>query len=117
MNFWAKHFTVEGSTSQYLIAKAGTADHTMATASAVTDAFLGVVTQPGETVAGEGADVVLIGEAEVRCGGPVSPGDSLTVDSSGRAVAATTGQKAVGKALISGTEGAVIPCLVCPHTA
>lgn len=113
-----KTYTAEGATGRYLIVKQGTADGKILTADAAAAGTLGVVSQPGQTIsAGEVTDVVLLGETEVVLGGDVSAGASITSDANGKAVTASTGERSVGIALMSGGSDEVVRCLVSPHTA
>lgn len=114
---YAKAYLAESDTAQFLIAKQGTDDNKVVTSDVAATTTLGVISQPGTVKAGESTDVVLLGETEVKCGGSVLAGNSITGDALGKAVAATTGQKAVGIALTSGAANEIIKCLVSPHTA
>ncbi len=112
-----KNYLAEDANSQYLIAKQGTADNQALKSGAAAANQLGVVSQPGDTAAGERMDIVLLGETEVRCGGVISAGASFTADSAGKAAAATTGQRAVGIVLETGAADRIVRCIVAPHTA
>ena len=76
---------------------------------------MGVVCQPGDVAAGDTADVVVLGETEVMLGGSVGAGVSIASDANGKAVASTSGDRALGIALESGVSGDVVRCLVSPH--
>lgn len=112
-----KTYLSEGANSQYLIAKQGTADNEAAKSDAAAATGLGVVNQPGTIADGERIDITMMGEGEVMCGGTIAAGRSFTSDSAGKAVLATTGQRAVGIVRETGADGRIVPCVVCPHTA
>jgi hypothetical protein len=112
-----KNYIAESEVAQFLIAKQGTNDNQVLKSGAAATNQLGVVSQPGTVAIGERADVVLVGETEVRCGDDIAAGLSFTADASGKAVAATTGQRAVGIVLETGAADRIVRCLVSPHTA
>ena len=112
-----KNYQAEDATAQYLIAKQGTADNQTLKSGAAAANQLGVVNQPGDVVAGDRTDVVLLGETEVRCAGAIAAGRSFTSDGAGKAVLATTGQRAVGIVLETGAADRIVRCIVSPHTA
>lgn len=117
MNPLIKNYVAEDATNQYLIAKQGTADNQTLKSNAAAAGTIGIVCQPGTVSIGDRVDVVLMGEAEVLCGGAITAGASITSDASGKAVVAITGQRAVGIALETGASDRVIHCLVSPHIA
>lgn len=104
--------TAGAAISAYRFVKPGSADGQVLVAAAATDAIIGVSGQVGAAAAGESIDICLVGIAEVVCGGNVTRGNSLTADSTGRAVVASTGNIIGGKALMSGVENDIIPILV-----
>ncbi len=112
-----KNYLAEDANSQYLIAKQGTGDHQALKSDAAAANQLGVISQPGDIIAGERMDVVLLGETEVRCGGDIAAGRSFTSDAAGKAVLATTGQRAVGIVTETGAVERIVRCVVTPHTA
>lgn len=112
-----KNYQAEDATSQYLIAKAGTSDEKVLKAGAAPSNGLGVVCQPGDVALGDRVDVVLAGETEVRCGGDIPAGNSFTSDADGKAVLATTGQRATGIVLEAGAAERIVRCMVTPHAA
>lgn len=112
-----KNYLAEDANSQYLIAKQGTGDSQALKSGAAAANQLGVVSQPGDIVAGERMDVVLLGETEVRCAGAIAAGRSFTSDADGKAVLATTGQRAVGIVTETGAADRIVTCIVAPHTA
>lgn len=106
----------EAAISAYRIVKPGSADGQVLTAAAATDLAIGVV----ENVApasGERCEVVLAGVAEITLGGTVARGGAVTSDASGRAVAASAGNRRIGHALVSGVVGDVVEVLLSPGTA
>lgn len=68
-------------------------------------------------IAGEPVRVYGIGETcWVTCGGTVAAGDHLKATTNGKAITASTGNLCGGYALTAGTSGALIRCVVLPHT-
>lgn len=112
-----KNYLAEDATAAYLIAKQGTNDNQVLKSGAAAANQLGVVCQPGTVKIGDRVDVVLLGEAEVMCGGSIDSGKSFTSDAAGQAVAATTGQRALGIVLETGEKDVIVRCLVAPHAA
>lgn len=112
-----KNHISEGSNTEYRIVKAGSADRQVLQSTEAATNILGVNCQPGVTADKERIDVLMAGEGEVECGGAIAPGVSFTSDADGKAVAATTGQRAAGIVRETGATGRIVPCLVFPHTA
>jgi hypothetical protein len=71
---------------------------TVQSAGAVTDPLIGVTTRIGSQDNGR-CDVIAAGFTEVKIGGAVTRGDSLTTDASGRAVTAAGTDRVIGIAL------------------
>ena len=112
-----KNYVAENANSQYLIARQGTQDYQALKSDAAAANQLGVVDQPGDMVANDRMDIVMLGETEVRCGGIIAAGRSFTSDADGKAVLATTGQRAVGIVTETGAAERIVRCIVTPHTA
>lgn len=116
-NGLTKSYTAEGAISANRIVKVGAADYGVLQAAAVSDKLLGISTEI-DAASGERIDVVHEGIADLKLGGTVARGDFLTTDASGQGVtaapAAGTNNQIVGKALISGASGDIIPVLVAP---
>lgn len=112
-----KGYTATAAVAKRRIVKFGAADGTVAIAAAATDLLIGISSEL-DAAAGERCDVHMSGNiAEVDAGGTIARGASITSDASGKAVTATTGQVAVGKAEVSGVSGDVITAIVNLHTA
>ncbi|HOW46625.1 MAG TPA: DUF2190 domain-containing protein [Rubrivivax sp.] len=112
-----KNLIAEAGIASYRIVKFGSTDDYVVQGAAVSDLLIGVV----ETVApsaGERCDVVMAGIAEVSIGGNVTRGALLTSNGSGQGVAAAPAAGAnnsvIGRALMSGQSGDVIPVLLAP---
>jgi hypothetical protein len=101
----------------FRIVKVGAADFAALQASAVSDKLLGVSTEI-DAAAGERIDVVHKGTADLKLGGTVARGDFLTTDASGQGVTAApaggVNNQIIGRALLSGVNGDIIPVLVAP---
>jgi len=116
-NGLTKPYTAGATIAARRIVKFGAADGAVIQAAAATDKLIGISSDLG-TATGERQDVFMIGNvAEVDAGGTITRGDSVTSDASGKAVTATTGQVAVGKAEVSAVSGDVMTVIVSPHTA
>jgi hypothetical protein len=99
----------------YRIVKPGTADMTVIKSTGPTDKNIGT-TDGLDKVSGEMADVSIGDVHEVRLGGAVTRGDSLTADANGKAVATTTvGHRCIGYAEVSGVLDDVITYRCAPH--
>lgn len=67
------------------------------------------------SAAGQSAEIMYRGVVPVVCGGTVATGDAVKIDSAGKAVAASSGDKAVGRALSTGAAGTQANILLQPH--
>ena len=101
------------STKQYYVADCNSSGNAFVAAAGST--FVGVI---GNTpsVAGQATEIMISGVCPVVCGGTVAVGDAVKIDSSGRAVAASSGDKAIGRALSAATSGNQANILLQPHT-
>lgn len=112
-----KAFTAGGAIPAFSIVKFGADDRTVVVGAAVGDSLLGVTTSvPAAT--GERVDVYLGGIAEVVLAGTVTRGGFITSNAAGAGVAAApaagTNNAVIGRALLSGVTGQVIPVLLAP---
>jgi len=116
-NGLTKNYLAEAAISGQRIVKAGANDYGVLAAAAVSDKFLGISTEI-DAASGERVDVIHEGIADLKLGGTVTRGDFLTSDASGQGVTAAPGagtnNQVIGKALISGVSGDVIPVLISP---
>ncbi|HMN55647.1 MAG TPA: DUF2190 domain-containing protein [Ottowia sp.] len=114
-----KSFVAEAAINTYRIVKFGTTDDAVIQGAAAADALIGVVESVAPAL-GERCDVVLAGIAEVKLGGGVTRGGLVTSDGTGQGVAAAPAAGAnngvIGRALMSGVSGDVIPVLLSPGT-
>lgn len=110
-----KTYVAEGGIPARAIVKAGSADGTVAVATASTDAILGV-NERLDADDGDRVDVIHTGIAEIVCGGSVAAGNPLTASNAGTAVAAApaagVNARTVGLALTSGSAGDIIDTLL-----
>lgn len=79
------------------------------------NSFIGVLGNK-PSAAGDSAEVMISGVVPVVCGGTVTAGGVVKIDSNGKAVAASSGDKAVGRALSDGASGTQANILLQPHT-
>lgn len=116
-NGLTKSYVAEATIAPFRIIKVGANDYGAVQAQAVADKLLGISTEV-DAQTGERFDVVHEGIADLKLGGTVARGDFLTTDASGQGVtaapAAGTNNQIVGKAIISGVAGDIIPVLVAP---
>ena len=112
-----KTYVAEAAVAAYRIVKPGAADANVVPAAGVNDALMGI----NGAIAGDinkRADIIHSDIADVEYGGPVTRGDWLTSDVSGKAVtaapAAGTNNNVIGRALVSGVLGDIGSCLICP---
>jgi len=99
--------------TEFLIAKFGADDDTLAQAAGATDGLIGVF-QHITAAAGDTVRVMLDGISRVKLGGAVTRGGPATSDANARAVAAVLGQNIVGFFMASGVSGDVVPLLLAP---
>lgn len=94
-----KTFIAATAIARYSVVKLDSADKSVALATAKTDPLIGVLSNPRDMAQGSRVDVIFSGIAEVRAGGTVTKGQWVTVDTSGRVVAASTTEERIGRAL------------------
>jgi len=99
----------------YTLVKEGAANGTGVPAVDATASIIGVSAEV-DTPVGDRVSVQMTGNiAEVRYGGTVTRGDTLTADASGRAVTTTaTGANIIGTAEVSGVVGDIGTVIVNP---
>ncbi len=108
-----KGFNAEAAIGKNRIVKCGTADGNVVLATGASDVSIGVADGAGDAAIGDMVDVALGGFHEVILGGTVTRGDPLTSDANAAAVKAAPAAGAnayvVGRALVSGVAGDIIP--------
>lgn len=110
----SKQYDAGAAIAAYTIVKPGAADGAILAAAAATDALIGVTMEVGPA-SGERADIIQSGIAEVKLGGTVTRGAWITSDASGNGIATTTAtNQVIGRALIAGVSGDIIPVLLAP---
>lgn len=77
--------------------------------------FVGVLGNK-PSAAGQAAEIMISGLVPMVCGGTVAIGAPVKIDSSGKAVTASSGDKAIGRAFSAGTSGTNANILLQPHT-
>lgn len=119
---FVKAFTPDDDISANYIVAQGASNLSVKQGTAETDVLLGVQGNIDvDASAGDKAQVVLLGIAEVKIGGTVTRGDRITSDSAGKGVKLTdtmlqsAGCHAVGVALESGVSGDIISVFVDPQ--
>jgi hypothetical protein len=71
------------------------------------------ILQDKPNAAGVAGEVGILGVSKLVVGtGGVTAGDLLATDVNGKAVTATTGNKILGRALVTGAAGVIIPALI-----
>lgn len=101
----------------FTLVKHGTADGIAAPATAGADAVFGVADSMGAAAANDPVDIVRGGIAEVIYGGTVTRGDPLAAGTGGKAVKATTGQRIIGFAEVSGVANDRGSVFIAPGVA
>lgn len=100
------------SASQYCFMKVDSNDRVAV--AAVDDAIVGVL-QDNVAALGRACQVAVGGVTKVKCGGNITKGGRVTGDSTGRAIALTSGDAySMGVALETGTVGVLIAMLIQP---
>lgn len=74
------------------------------------------VIQNKPTAAGQGCDVQVMSITPIVCGGSITAGAAVKSDGSGLAVAASSGDKALGRILATGASGVTVSMIFQPHT-
>lgn len=91
-------------------------DGVIAQASAAADFSIGIADALGGDSGGR-CEVILSGAAEVRAAGTIARGAFVTANANGAAVAASTGNRAIGMALEAAVTGDIIRVLIAPGIA
>ena len=111
----ARAYDSQSAIGKFLFVKPGSADGTATLATAATDLITGVNGEL-DVVSGERHDVTHIGITYLVAGAAFARGAKLTSDSSGRGVAAATGNQVGAVALESAAAaGDMVRVLVNPH--
>lgn len=114
-----KNAKAEAAVPANTIIKYGAADGQILPGAAPTDKLVGVSTDIAAAI-NERCDYITNGRADVLYGGPVTRGDELTSDASGRAVtaapAAGVNNRVIGVAAVSGVLGDVGAVDIFPST-
>lgn len=90
-------YVAEATLTKRYAVKIGTAVNGMVAPTAVTDVTLGILADSGVT--GDHLPVCVFGEVEAIAGAAVTSGTWLTIDSTGRVIAAATTSYVIGFAL------------------
>ena len=115
--FLTKGYTATTAIPARTLVKFGGADGTVVPSAAATDSGIGVSSDI-DTAVGERCDVFMNGNiAPVVFGGTITRGAAVTSNATGQAVAAATGNRAVGSAEVSGVSGDIGTIIISPHTA
>lgn len=110
-----RNHAAQATVEAYRIVKPGSADMTVIKATGPTDLIIGTADSLEHSV-GEMVDVSVGDIHEVRLGGTVVRGASLTSDANGKAVSTTTvGHRCIGQAEVSGVLDDVITYIRSPH--
>lgn len=113
-----KGFLAEAAIGKNRICKFGSSDGAVLLATGSTDKSIGVSDGAGDAVAGDTVDVKLDGLHEVVLGAAVTRGDPLTSDANAAAItaapAAGVNAYTIGRALVSGVAGDIIPYFAVP---
>ena len=77
--------------------------------------FVGVLANK-PSAAGAAAEIMFSGVVPMVCGGTVTAAGAVKIDSNGKAVAASSADKAIGRALSDGASGTIANILLQTHT-
>lgn len=112
-----RNYNAAAAIGANLIVKVGANDGEVLPAAASSDDILGASTGI-DAAQGEPCDVIHAGIADIKLGGNVTRGKFITSDASGQGVqaapAAGVNAQVVGRALVSGVAGDIIPVLLNP---
>ncbi|HDH51226.1 MAG TPA: DUF2190 domain-containing protein [Nitrospirae bacterium] len=101
----------------FTIAKFGADDDTSSVATALTEELIGVF-QHTTPNAGDEVRLMLSGISNLKLGGTVARGGWITSDANAKGVAAApaagVNAAVIGKALMSGVDGDIIPVMLAP---
>lgn len=100
-----KNFEAGAAITKHRIVKPGADDDHVLVAAANTDLLIGIADLLGAAAAEDRIDVILAGIADVEFGGTVTRGQSVTADSSGKAVRAK-GKEGIKTAVVAGAGAA-----------
>lgn len=107
-----KSFKAESAVEGNRIVTFGTADNTVVKGSGVSDALFGV-THNLDAAAGDMADVIVGGIADVKAGGAITKGAYVTTDANGQAIAVSAGtDRTIGMAVTGAVAGDLVPVLI-----
>jgi len=118
MNPFVKTFVAAGAIAHQRLVAFTDNDGEVALATAGSNRIAGVLDTPGGAIAGQRVDVILFGPAEVLFGGTVKPGEFITADGDGKAVAAAPAADAnshvAGRALANAVSGDIARTMINP---
>ncbi len=101
------------STKQYYAVDANSSGEAVVAGAGST--FVGVLGNK-PSAAGQAAEIVISGVTPMVCGGTIAIGAAVKIDAAGKAVSASSGDKAIGRALSAGASAAQAEILLQPHT-
>ena len=102
-----KGYTAAAALTKFRAVKFSAAE-TVTPVTGITDVIAGVVQHDvtsGEILKGKGADIAVDGDSVMECGGNISIGARVCIDSSGRAVTQTTGNRVIGHCVEANADG------------
>ena len=118
MNPFIKTFVAAGAIAHRRLVAFTDVDGELVQATASSDRIAGILDMPGGAVTGQRIDVILFGPAEVEFGGTVKPGEFITSDADGKAVAAAPAADAnshvAGRALANAVSGDIARTMINP---
>lgn len=103
-----KGYTAAGALTKFRAVKF-TAAETVNVVTAITDVIAGVVQHDvtaGEILKGKGASIAVDGDSMMECAGNITIGSRVCIDSVGRAITQTTGNRAIGHCVEANADGA-----------
>jgi hypothetical protein len=101
------------STKQYYAVDINSSGNVIVAAAGST--FVGVLGNK-PNAAGVPAEIMFSGVVPMVCGGTIATAAAVKIDSAGKAVAASSADKAIGRAMSDGASSTIANILLQPHT-
>lgn len=118
MNPFIKTFVAAGAIAHQRLVAFTDNDGEVVQATADSVRIAGILETPGGAELGQRVDVILFGPAQVEFGGTVKPGEFITADADGKAIAAAPAagdnSHVAGRALANAVSGDIARTMINP---